>query len=429
MESCLSFPSTPYQNSDDSLFLDQPNTLASYIQPAAYSSPASFQPGLSLVTSLDRDYYATGSTPCVSPDKQPCSLSVDPASSLSVLPPLSTPFTAEHNMLTAASATTSVVDPNAIVLPPITQWYHSSFQSDSGASHDPPAVLDQTSTGSHDPPAVPALLPAISVMPDQISVGNASDHSAESGLQRSRRKRTQGDASSTQVARREAALTEKRRRTKACCIYYYQDLDPVPQAVRKLTEANWQYTSIIMRMTSFSDIECRGVWVVYVVKESIPVSRWALFRDITGGSDLRLNPAADAKSKKITSFEGVVVNFPYTSLDILAKNELANHKLPQVSLLLHVNLCVIVKMLILVFACSPIPSCLEVSASVKGSMMRLVQHPETAVNPQTLVVLVVVSSSPIIIAMCSLRRLSSVKLSCIVADRSLVMIPERLWIV
>jgi hypothetical protein len=197
---------------------------------------------------------------------------------------------------------------------------------------------------SHDQSQVSfSLLPAISVQPDQISVGApAPDHSADH--QRSRRKRKQGDASSTQISRRDYALAEKNRRTKTCCIYY-QDLDPVPQAVRRLTEANWQYTSIILRMTSFPDIDGCGVWVVYVVKESIPVSRWTLFNDITGGTYVRLNPAVEAKGRKITSLEGVIVNFPYTSMDILLQNELAVHKLPPVictiSLSLRVSFLVI----------------------------------------------------------------------------------------
>jgi hypothetical protein len=185
-------------------------------------------------------------------------------------------------------------------------------------AHDQqPSLAACISLGSKDPPPQAETQPA-------SPPAAASDEG-----KRLRSKRVKGEVPPTLAARRQTATLERKRRTKTCCIYY-EESNCVHEVVGKLSELRDQFSSVILRMSHFPGENGEGTWIVFFVKEGIPVGPWEFIKSLTGGTHVRLNPPVDKTKSLITSFEGVVQNFPFVSEEQLKTNSLECHMLPQV---------------------------------------------------------------------------------------------------
>lgn len=149
---------------------------------------------------------------------------------------------------------------------------------------------------------------------------------------RFRRKRVQGEAPPSLVTRRQTATLERKRRSKTCCIFY-EASGCVHDVVGKLSEGRDQFSSVILRISHFPGEDGEGTWVVFFVKEAIPAGPWEFIRVLTDGIRFHINPPIDKTKSLVTSFGGVVQNFPFVTEQLLRKNAIECHMLPQVCLI------------------------------------------------------------------------------------------------
>jgi hypothetical protein len=152
---------------------------------------------------------------------------------------------------------------------------------------------------------------------------------------RHRRKRVaMSEADASLLQRRALSETESKRRTKTCCIRYPNENLMLSRVLHLLSQANAQHPqaccSIFLKISHFIDNEDGSLWVVFVVKEAIHIGHWERISSITEGNCVRLNPVVDLSRKLVTSFHGVVQNFPYVSIAALESNCIEEDKIVQV---------------------------------------------------------------------------------------------------
>lgn len=228
---------------------------------------------------------------------------------------------------------------NEIYLQSLTPTESLLFRQESA----PPSQLFQE---AEDPPVNSSALP-----PPPEDVGKENDEQGvdpqdeelpdincgtpSSSKSCERRKRTPSDKATTRLfSRRAQSGSEKRRRTKACCIRYPAHPDLIPSVLEKLSySANPQRkemcSSVFVTISHFMD-PSHVPWVVFVVKEAIPISNWLRICELTGGLSVCLNPPVDPSRKLATVFEGVVQNFPSVTVNLLNDNRVSERMLIQV---------------------------------------------------------------------------------------------------